>query len=244
VLSQFLAQADLVLPPDLSFRAQVYGDDSGMPDLVGFDAEARPVVIIEAKFWAGLTEHQPVSYIDRLTEHADAVLVFLAPAKRFPILWAELRQRCQTAAKPAAPSRQVASEFQSVDVGGLRRLALVSWRSLLSYLKRALEAERQFDSVADLAQLEGLCARMDDEAFLPLRSEELTGNIGLRVYQFCQLVSTVAKACVTQGFADTGNLRPAGGSAGGGVTSGCPVGAVSSTSIPTFGDLSVPLPYG
>jgi hypothetical protein len=59
-LIHFLAQAEIVLPPDLFFRTQVHGDDSAIPDLSGVDADARRLVIVEAMFWAGLTEHPPV----------------------------------------------------------------------------------------------------------------------------------------------------------------------------------------
>ena len=55
------------LAESLHFRTQVTGDDATRPDLVGKDQAGREVLLIEAKFWAGLTENQPVSYLERLT---------------------------------------------------------------------------------------------------------------------------------------------------------------------------------
>lgn len=44
-------------------------------------------------------------------------------------------------------------------------------------------------------------ARMDAEAFIPLRSDELTSNMPDRVIQFCQLVDDIAGAVVSAGLA-------------------------------------------
>ncbi len=52
---QFAAQADVELPDTLRFQTQAVGDDNAIPDLVGMDSESRQVLLVEAKFWAGLT---------------------------------------------------------------------------------------------------------------------------------------------------------------------------------------------
>ena len=44
-------------------RTQVTGKDGERPDLVAFDQDGEKRVLIEAKFWAGLTESQPVVYL-------------------------------------------------------------------------------------------------------------------------------------------------------------------------------------
>ena len=56
------------LPPDLAFQTQVAGDDQTIPDLVGTDADNVARLVIEAKFWAGLTERQPVQYLQRVRQ--------------------------------------------------------------------------------------------------------------------------------------------------------------------------------
>ncbi len=41
-------------------RTQDSDEEGGIPDLSGRDADGRKRMLIEAKFWAGLTERQPV----------------------------------------------------------------------------------------------------------------------------------------------------------------------------------------
>jgi hypothetical protein len=206
-LIRFLSQAGTPLPTDLTFRTQVYDEVSGIPDLVGADGEGRPRLVAEAKFWAGLTQKQPSAYVGLLPEHTDALLLFIAPALRLGPLWSELIRRCHDSGIRIANERQVVGELWAAAVGEKRALALISWASLLAFIQRALETEREMETVSDLAQLQGLCARMDEDAFLPLRSEELTGTIGARVYQLCQLVDGVCQASVSAGFASTQGLK-------------------------------------
>ncbi len=47
--------------PSLNFRTQ-QTDSNARPDMWGFDGIV-PRVFIENKFWAGLTENQPVTYL-------------------------------------------------------------------------------------------------------------------------------------------------------------------------------------
>ena len=50
------------------------------------------------------------------------------------------------------------------------------------------------EPVEDLWQLFGLCERLDQQAFLPLRSEELTGTeTAARYLQFCQIAYDVGE---------------------------------------------------
>jgi len=58
--------ATRTLRPIVSFRSQVVGTDQARPDLEAHDADGVPVVIFEDKFWASLTEGQPVTYLRRL----------------------------------------------------------------------------------------------------------------------------------------------------------------------------------
>ena len=78
--------AGLELPSDLTFRTQVPSDNLGRPDLVGFDDQRLEALIVEAKFWAGLTEHQPVSYLRQLPAGRPSALLFVAPETRIAVL--------------------------------------------------------------------------------------------------------------------------------------------------------------
>ena len=80
--------------------------DRTRPDLVGFDDQGRERLLVEAKFWAGLTDNQPQGYLDRLTDNGGATaLLFVAPKARLETLWAEL---CRlTACEPSVVSREL-----------------------------------------------------------------------------------------------------------------------------------------
>lgn len=197
---RFLSQLRIELPDTLSF-----------PDLVGSDAQGRRVLLVEAKFWAGLTDNQPLGYLRRLPLDTDSALIFIAPASRFSTLWPELVSRCKIAGVDLGEERTLGPEITARVVGQHAVLALVSWRSVLGFLLRALESEGQIEASADLVQLQGLCVRMDDNAFLPLTSEDLTANLGRRVSQYCQIVDEVTNLAVTEGMASITGLRAVGG---------------------------------
>ena len=68
---------------NLSYRTQqTEGDALARPDLTGRDAQGQDVVLMEAKFWAGLTDNQPNTYIGMLTNEVPSTLCFLVPQGR------------------------------------------------------------------------------------------------------------------------------------------------------------------
>ena len=49
-------------------ETQLSGEDGARPDLAGFDEQGVIHLLIEAKFWAGLTDNQPNNYLARLSD--------------------------------------------------------------------------------------------------------------------------------------------------------------------------------
>ena len=141
--------------PVVRFETQVSQEDRSRPDLVGLDQNNKPSVLIEAKFWAGLTENQPNAYLERLPQKG--VLLFVAPAQRIESLWAELR----TLAKVTQPRPDdEETEFKRVMVGK-RYLMLTSWKHLLECLETAGDSH----SRSGIQELRGLADRLDQDAF-------------------------------------------------------------------------------
>jgi hypothetical protein len=70
------------------------------------------------------------------------------------------------------------------------------------------------NAVADLLQLRGLTDRMDSDLFLPFTGDELTGSLGTRVLQLCQIVDRTVERMAASGLADTRNCRSSGGKHG------------------------------
>src|SRR5271167_3705246 len=80
---------------DFRFVTQHATEDQGRPDLAGLDEGGVARVLVEAKFWAGFTEHQPVHYLDLLP--AGGVLVVVCPNARLMYVWREMLNRLRQA---------------------------------------------------------------------------------------------------------------------------------------------------
>lgn len=190
------------LPFDLDFVNQASSDDQGRPDLAGTDHAGDLRVLVEAKFHAGLTEHQPVGYLGQLKD--GGVLVVIAPEARLSHLWLELLHRLdgqamQVKIQPGAVGHAIV---------GTKHLVLQSWGRALTSTKLELSGEPEI--LADISQVEGLCSRMDLESFLPMTSEELTSTIFRRVHEFGRIVDDVVATLAAEGTMNTKGARATG----------------------------------
>ena len=176
------------------------GDAEGrIPDLVAFDKHGVERVLVEAKFWAGLTKNQPVPYLRRLPQDTPTSLLFLAPAMRRDRLWDELRNRVLKAGIELGASNET-PELRSASAGGKRRLMLTSWTALLERI--AGKADNEAETLADIAQLRGLTDHMDGGAFLPLRPEELGPELARRMLGLQRLIDRAARQGKKDGWAN------------------------------------------
>ena len=71
--------------------------EDGRPDLTIHDTRGNVRVLVENKFWVGLTDAQPVSYLGDLPEDVPSTLLFIVPEQRVPTVWNELKVRCAQA---------------------------------------------------------------------------------------------------------------------------------------------------
>lgn len=204
-----LAEFGLSLPTDLVFRTQAADTDNAIPDLVGCDESGQPVVIVEAKFWAGLTDNQPAAYLKRLPPDVPGLLVFIAPEARFQTLWPELFRRCGSRSTMGQPPAVLATQALRLQASTYHCLGLTSWRAVLGALDARLAAAGEDAIRADVQQLAGLCERMDSDAFLPIKSDEFSPLIGRRIGQYCALIDDVVARLVTAGVANNRGLRTA-----------------------------------
>jgi hypothetical protein len=195
---------------DILFQTQVAGADDARPDIVGSDSEGRQVFIIEAKFWAGLTINQPVTYVNRLPKEVNSLLLFLAPAIRIQTLWPELLVRCKEKGVAIEAIIRKKDDFIIGHIDENRSLAITSWRFILDVLFQSLNAAKELEFASDVMQLQGLCEQMDTEAFLPIRSEELSSIHGRRIVQYCHLVNDIVDTLKSEGLAETQGLKATG----------------------------------
>ena len=187
-----------------SVLTQVGGQEQTRPDLVCYDQQGNETLIIEAKFWAGLTSNQPNAYLKRLP--VQKVLLFIAPTSRLETLWNEL---CRLARVDKKQSAYVKTEFRStrtnMDVSGDKHLMLVSWTSLLDRMANFGET----DMLNEIGQLAGFVRRIDESGFPPLRMKELAPEIPRRLRGFRQLVDDATNRAVNDGSLDINNLKVA-----------------------------------
>ena len=189
-------------------KTQVSDETLARPDLVVLGRNRKERVLIEAKFWASLTENQPNAYLARLPldEHP-SVLLFVAPEARVETLWSELHRLIEGPFNWQSINAPHDTDIKSamVDEGG-RFLMLVSWRALL---KRMLSFAMSSGDVveADIRQLHALCEQQDQEAFLPLKPHELAPEIPRRMLQFNQLVDDVVEFARQRNIINTAGLN-------------------------------------
>lgn len=170
----------------LDYSAQEVMDGAGTPDVVGRAGNGSEQLIVEAKFWAGLTRHQPVSYLKRV---AGGALLFVVPSARTDFVWVELVRRATAAAMTVTPTSAHAATV--VGAGAPVFLAIVTWQGLLGALTDAARDAGDTASVDDLRQLEGLCTKLAGSGFLPLAPEELTSPMWRRFVQLSYAISEI-----------------------------------------------------
>ena len=147
----FLAGLEFPLPLTLAFKTQAYSATHAIPDLVGLDSEGKERLIVEAKFWAGLTQNQPVTYLGRLGNASPGMVLFIAPGLRFEYLWEKLATISSGQAGTSLGPARTPSELRGAPVNEVQLLALTSWRALLQVIDDQATHTDNFALRADLS---------------------------------------------------------------------------------------------
>lgn len=209
-LRAYLTRTGIELPETLTFRSQAQHAGGSQPDLTGTNGLGQCCLIIESKFWAGLTQNQPVNYLESLPSDVPGMLLVLCPAKRLELLWDKLHSRVSNSSLPAGASSVLETGFLQCSVGLKHCMAILSWAQVLGVLDRVAQTANDATFLSDINQLRGLCDRMDSQAFLPLRAEHLGADFALRVQQFADLVDHVVESMVLAHGADKKGLSTGG----------------------------------
>ena len=177
------------------------------PDVTIRDADGTVRILVENKFWAGLTDAQPLAYLKELPREGSAALVFVVPHQRMYGLWGELKEKCRD--KGVELEDESTTDTIKWARAGHRTLAITSWKHVLGSLEQAARAEGHTDLQQDIVQLRGLTDHMNDDEFLPLREDELTDvNVARRMINYSDLIEEIVDRLVTDGIAQTKGLRP------------------------------------
>lgn len=178
--------------------ASSWGADAqgAVPDLACFDGNGSVVALIESKFWAGLTAHQPVTYWQRLPGDRSAALLFLAPEYRIDqgSLWDELADRLRDAGHELGPADSKEGTVTAVAKVGQRRLMLTSWERLLGKMVQKAKEDGDAQTCFEIAELQGLA------------SSVIAGDRPTRDDNLKQLIAEAVERVKQSGWANTDGL--------------------------------------
>jgi hypothetical protein len=190
---------DLPLSSDYQFHSQRKGEASrGIPDIKVKDNGGKTHAIIESKFDAAFTRHQPVSYLRGLI--SGGLLLFVVPERHQRARFEQLIDSC----------RKIWSDAHSVVVESGRTratidgkvLAVTSWDDALRILEDSL---KRFPSnshqrlCSDLDQLGRFCKVAKKEAFSPLSADQITGGeIPTLIHHLIWLTQKLITKCIQE----------------------------------------------
>lgn len=196
-LDRMLLDAGVEVGSLTRFRTEAPGDGGERIDLVCYDENGAERVLIEAKFWAGLTGHQPNTYLDRLPRDKPSALLFVTPEARLSSLWQEILNRADD--RFNMTPLEVAGDVRRARLGdGPAQLMQTSWRYLLGRIEPQLSSG---DKIAeDMRQLRGLTERMDIAPFLPIQPGEISQDLARRMLSLRRLVDGVIDNMEKQGW--------------------------------------------
>ena len=196
-------ECGLVLP-DITYVSQNIGLKLERPDISGSDTNGSERIIIEAKFWASLTDNQPVEYLNRLPK--ESVLLFICPNLRVRPIFGEVLKRLTS----AGLEYKSESEGHIISLPNEKSIVIKKWDEILGAVKISLSKENDPTLVSDINQIIGFCNTIDNEAFLPISSDDLSPRIARRINSYCDLIDKVTEELKKRGVADTDGLRATG----------------------------------
>ncbi len=147
------------------FVTELSTKSNGRPDVTGLDINGNKQIIIEGKFWANLTDNQPINYLKELPENGK--LLFLVPQKRKISLKLEIKKRLN---------------------GDDEKIYIFSWNEFLDLVEVENNKNHNQALISDITQLKELCSKMDDEGMPPLSQSDLDPMNGRVAYQFTDLI--------------------------------------------------------
>ena len=193
-------------PPTVTAYKSQLSDDGTRPAIVGINEAGSEVVIIEAKFWAGLTDQQPQGYLERLRSSDNAVLCFIVPDSRRSSLWPEVIGRLGI-----EDPQQLGDGLATFDIAvdESRRLTMITWSSLLQAMTEATQAAGDLSTAHDIEQLAGLADHLQHEGFIPFSSQDLGQDAPRLINQLVDVAYETVQTGVARGHFSMDGMRSA-----------------------------------
>ena len=141
------------ISPIAKVRTQVLIADGGRPDLECRDKHSNTVALIEAKFKANLTDHQPNTYWRTLPHDAPSALVCVAPDHQLRDLRLKFISRLAASGVQLGEENRASNLIRFPDRDSQRHLICISWDELLRRLEKAAIAKNDLQTSSVLARL-------------------------------------------------------------------------------------------
>ena len=177
------SKTQIRLEQSLSYKCQDADSDFGRPDIAGYEAGTLKV-LCEAKFYAGLTANQPVSYIKRLQGVKNSGVIFICPHDRVISLWDKLINLADEAALRGKKIDDTCMDYSGT------RMSIISWGEINAELLRIATA-RHPEMIGDLRQLEGFCNKVESEAFVPFNDDDFSIQAARNIDRYYEVVDHV-----------------------------------------------------
>ena len=132
------------------------------------DSKGDILALLEAKFWARLTPHQPNTYWEYLPNDTPSALVFLVPTYRLPAMLHELTGRLVNVGFESNGQDPSSDCITVPDMKSKRCLMLISWDELFRNLTKSAKANDDSQALLELEQLREVAVHESSEMGLCL----------------------------------------------------------------------------
>ena len=127
------------------------------------DSDGVIQALLEAKFWAGLTPHQPNTYWKSLPRDTPSALVFLVPTYRLAAMLHELTGHLVDVGLESDGEDRSSDCITVQDMKSKRCLMLISWDELFRNLKKSAKANDDSQALFELEQLHSVAVHESSE---------------------------------------------------------------------------------
>ena len=179
---------------DLCFTTQQTGDNRERPDMVATDTNGNEIFLFEMKFWAGLTDNQPNTYLDRLKKRGGRALIFICPNQRKISLVGEVSERA---------GYESAGDGNLLRLGDAPAILILSWEEVLDALAGVK------DMAADIEQLSALVREQGAQTFAPFTHADLSPAMAERILSYYAIIDKVADTLIADKICSGKGLKAA-----------------------------------
>jgi len=185
---------------DINYTTQNVGEKLERTDISGYNFDNQEVIILEAKFWASLTDNQPIGYLERLRENS--ILVFICPTLRVRPVFNEVNKRILDAKLEFESN----SESHFIQFVNNKSLVVKTWNEILGAIRLQLIQDND-QYLSDIDQIIGFCETVDSNAFMPFQCSDFSPSNAKRINSYYDITDKVVDELKKRGLANTTGLK-------------------------------------